>query len=274
MGTYQPPPDYEQLDGSAHAGGNCVPTSDAALLDRASQGAIKTNGAHIRALTGDTSGGLTLDQVRFVNQAYYGIASFQENDELWAVFTAKMKTRGAIVLVSYSVIAGTSHDCFRGNFRGNHALYVDGKNADGTWRVLDPGADGRYSGCPKGYQRYTDAFLKKAAGAFITGFTGPVIGLGHVQVLYSPQDQPAPVWNMSVTPPPPKKKTRFFVYTVINGVIDRRTVRGTGGFSAPCTPPIRFRWPAKSTTRRLVQIKKPSSRKGLWVDQKYAKEVK
>lgn len=268
---YVPPP-ITQLDGSAFAGGNCVATTNAMLLERASAGEIKTTGGHIRMLTGDTSGGLTLDQVRYVDLAFYGVGTAQVNKERWADFIGRMEHRGAIVLVRYNVIAGTAHDCFRGGFFGNHALYVNKRNPDGSWQVMDPGADGRYKGCPKGYQTYSDAFLRKAAGQFITGFSGPAIGLGFVQVLYAMEDAPRLHYSVAVAPPAPRKKTAFFAYKISNGVIVSRSIRGSKGFSADSTVPIRFRWPMKHTTRVLVRLT-DGSRKNYYVDAKYARKV-
>lgn len=184
-----------QLDGSTYAGSNCVAASDAMAIDRSTQGAKTTTGAHIRALTGDTSGGLLLDQVRIVNKTEYNLTCAQANKMSWPDFIDSTKDAGGIALIRYSVLVGTRFDASRGHFFGNHAVWVNHRNADGSWHVMDPLADGRYAGCPHGYQDWPDSFLRKAAGAFVV--TIAPIGLGYVQVLFSTPDaavvQPPPV---------------------------------------------------------------------------------
>lgn len=177
-----------QLDGSIYAGLNCAAASDAMALFRASQGAIHTTGAHIRALTHDTSGGLNLPQLVDVNDSAYSIATPQYNRLVWADFDAYLaQGRGAVLLVRYNVLANTKYDCFRHKFLGNHAIYIARKNPDGTYHGCDPGADGRYLGCPKGYQDYPAALLKLGAANLIAAYNRP-LGAGYAQVMFTPRD--------------------------------------------------------------------------------------
>lgn len=195
----------KQLDGGPFASGNCVAASDAMLLDRSSAGAIRTTGSHIRALTGDVLGGLTLNQVAFVNRATYGIGGEYQHQFSWAQLPAASRNRGFILLGYYGFLANTRYDCFKGGFFGNHAIWINGRNANGTWRGADPGADGRPDGhghVPLGYQDYPDALLRSFAGNLITS-TGPIhrLGLGFAQVLFSTPDGPTNQPNVpSVVP--------------------------------------------------------------------------
>lgn len=264
----------EQLDGSQYQGFNCVAADDAMFLDRATQGAIRTSGAHIRSVTGDTSGGLTLDQIRYVNRVFFSVDGDQHNKMSWADFKTELKHRGAVLLIRYAPLVGTAHDCFRGNFSGNHGLYISEELAGGGFSYVDSGADGRYPGCPNGYQTITEALLRKCAAQLITGFSGPALGDGFAQALFGPPDPTTPVaqWQASVHPTPPSHKTSFWQYTVKNGAITGRISRNTGGFSAACTQPVRYRWSSAKTTRVLVQLTS-GSRKGQFIEKRYAKEI-
>lgn len=180
-----------QLDGSALGGSNCVPTSDAMNIDRSTAGKIRTTGAHVRALSGDFIGGCTLDEMRHVNRVLYNLNTDQRNAYLWDHLKDASQDQGFILLVCYDVISGSSHDCFRRAFRGNHAMWVNHWDAaKKMWYVADPGADGRYAGCPEGYQWYPDALLREAAGRLlISATTSARLGNGKAQVLFSIPDK-------------------------------------------------------------------------------------
>lgn len=206
-----------QLDGSAFAGQNCVAASSAMWLYRASNGKTHTTGAHIRALSGDTKGGLELRQVKAINDIHYeqvGPLFNGDFDRLDALSDA----RGFILLGRYKVLAGGVHDCFRGNFFGNHAVYVSKRNADGTWRVGDPGADGRYSGCPDGFQTFSNTILREFAGTLLSGLpphTTP-IGLGQCNAYLTPHDSSGPIVNPPNQPPIVNVGTGHGVDTMIS----------------------------------------------------------
>jgi hypothetical protein len=158
-------PPVKQLDGSRFQGSNCNCASDAMLVARATHGAKRPSSARIRTLTRDQVGGTNLSQVHTVNVNVYGIKSVRKQPIDWAVLMEKARNgRGFVLQLTYKPIASTKYDCFRGRFKDNHSIWVNHMNANGTLHACDPGADGRYKGCPKGYQDYPQALLRKAAG--------------------------------------------------------------------------------------------------------------
>lgn len=189
-----------QLDGSTYAGLNCAAASDAMALYRASQGGIHVSGARVRALTGDTSGGLNLPQLVDVNDDDFSITTPQFNRLAWEDLDAYLaQGRGVVLLIRYNILANTKYDCFRHKFFGNHAIWIARKNTNGTYRGCDPGADGRYTGCPDGYQDYPAALLKLAAANLIAAYNRP-LGAGYAQVMFTPRD---PVTGGPNVPPKP-----------------------------------------------------------------------
>lgn len=183
----------KQLDGSRYQGANCNCASDAMLINRATKGAKSPTSARIRTLTGDTSGGTNLTQVQTVNSRYFGITSYKKQPIDWDELMVRAKNgRGFILQVYYKRIAGTKYDCFRGRFKDNHSVWINHMNPDGTLRGADPGADGRYRGCPKGYQNYPRSLLKRAAGDLDLSGLGTSsyrpLGYGNAYVLLAPKD--------------------------------------------------------------------------------------
>ncbi len=239
------------------------------LVSRSTAGRETPTAAHIRTLIGGPCGGLTSDAVRYVNRVFYSLLCEQENAQPWVDLAVASFRRGFILHGSYSVFNGTRFDASRNNFAGNHAVYVQGANSDGTWKVLDPLADGRYVGCPKGYENIPDTLLRSFAGKVITG-SGSALGLGLAMVLFSTPD--AVIKHYAVSIPGRPGGTPFFVYRIVNGVIASRSIAHTGGFSATCTAPKVYHWPSLSTTRSLVQLTS-GSRKGQFIDSKYARIV-
>ncbi len=185
-------PFVKQLDGSRFQGFNCNCASDAMLVRKASGGKHAPSSARIRQLTGDTSGGTNLRQVHNVNVGSYHIASVLQQPTGWDLLMKRAKNQRPFVLqIGYRSIAGTKFDCFRGRFKDNHSIFVIGMNANGTLRAADPGADGRYAGCPKGYQNYPQSVLKKAAGELDLSGLGTAayrpLGFGKAYALLAPR---------------------------------------------------------------------------------------
>lgn len=231
-----------QLDGGPYQGGDCVAAADAMLIERSTCGAQHPTAKHIRFLTEDTSGGLLLDQVRYVNRAAYGIVSEQDNSFDITKLPAAMEHRGGIVLFSYGPIAGTKYDCFRGNFHGNHGVWADSYNAvKRTYRIADPGADGRYPGCPKGYQDYPAALLRKAAGLLVADDAGNRLGDGNVQVLFSrpdavlpPPTHTGPLPKLVLSGPPPTEENVMLTSAYgVSGTKRMSLVKGQPIFRKP-----------------------------------------
>ncbi len=255
-----PVPVY-QLDGSACQGTNCVAASDAMLVSRSTAGRETPTAAHIRALIGGPCHGLTSDAVRYVNRVFYSLICEQDNRYQWAALPVGSAHRGFILHGSYSVLNGTVHDASRNLFHGNHAIYVQAQNADGTWKYLDPLADGRYAGCPKGYQNITDALLRRFAGTVQTG-SGP-LGLGLAMVLFSTPDSVIKHYAVQIP-----ARTRFFRYDVANGVITDRYIATTlTAVKAPCSAPRPYHF-AGHPDINTSQIQ-AGARKGQWADSRW-----
>jgi hypothetical protein len=135
------------------------------LVSRATRGVKHPTASTIRKLTGDTYGGTNLRQVHDVNRVHYGIESRIKQPIDWADLMDRARAgRGFILQLRYQALRYTRFDCFRHNFGDNHSIWINKMNLDGTLRGCDPGADGRYRGCPNGYQNYPRWLLKKAAG--------------------------------------------------------------------------------------------------------------
>lgn len=204
--TYKPAYGVGQLDGTKYQGFNCMPWSDSKLVDRATQGRNKPSAPRIRTLAGDYSGGLNMTQVQAVDTKYYGFTPRKFMPIAWTDLMALPHERGFLLSIGYGPIAGTRYDCFRGRFKDNHAIYVQGRLVDGLDEA-DPGADGRYTGCPHGYQKLPFSLARQAAGALDLSGLGTSgyrpLGAGKAYVLLAPKD-PEPVidpivWNHTVT---------------------------------------------------------------------------
>lgn len=186
----------KQLDGCSYCSGglNCAAASGAMHFYRASQGKVAVSSCTVRRLTNDTVGGLNLRQIKAVAD-HYGLTGtlwlpgyFDKLREL--VLTGRY---GAIVQIGYSQIAGSDYDCFDGNFRGGHAVYVS-RGTSTYARYGDPGADGRRPTIPEGWQDIPWSLLERAASALPlgNGYTlGQEYGSGRVFAFLTPQD-PAP----------------------------------------------------------------------------------
>jgi len=194
----------KQLDGCTYVSGgrNCTCACEAMWLYRASQGSIVISACDVRRQTGDTVGGTNLDQMVVVS-AKHGITSgvLYRPTLFSTVRTLILSGRyGAIVQVGYSQIAGTAWDCFDGQFRGGHALYVS-RGTDLYAHEGDPGADGRRSSIPLGYQNMPWAVLERAASALPLGnglTLGQEYGSGHVYAYVTPADPIIPTQRYKV----------------------------------------------------------------------------
>src|SRR6478752_139636 len=183
----------KQLDGCAyHSGGeNCTCACEAMWLYRASQKAIHTTACHVRELSGDTDGGTRLEQMQTVSQHYNITGGALYRPTLATTLQAMVVSGryGAIIDIDYSPLAGSRYDCFDGNFRGSHALYLS-TGTPTTVHYADPGADGRRDSIPSGYQDAPWSLLVKAAGLLDLG--GQTLtqkyGPGHVYAYVTPAD--------------------------------------------------------------------------------------
>ena len=214
----------KQLDGCTYVSGgqNCTCASEAMWLYRASQGKIHTSACAVRKLTNDKSAGTNLGQMEQVSINYGITAGRVYRPASWETIESVMASNryGMILQISYRSISGTAYDCFSGRFKGNHAYFVSGKGAKaGTWRVGDPGADGRRSGIPNGYQDIPVSLLKRAAGYLDLG--GTTLGYGKAYAYVTPPDPSAssPKYHAQVTTTTSlwNNGTKKWVYSVSSG---------------------------------------------------------
>lgn len=168
----------KQLDGCTYVSGglNCNCASEAMWLYRASQGTISISSCDVRRRTSDRSGGTNLEQADAVSRQF-GITTGRiykpiDFDSLWSLM--QTGRYGAILQIDYSPIAPTPMDCFDNQFTGAHSIFLT-RPADASHVVGgDPGADGRRSSIPKGFQTYPKELLRTAGGLL-----GPVDANGH-----------------------------------------------------------------------------------------------
>jgi hypothetical protein len=189
----------KQLDGCVLCGGkamgglDCTCAVEAMWLYRASQGAIHTTACHVRDLTNDCIDGTHLGQMENVSQHYGITAGKVYRPATTGLISDLIHTGryGAHWQGSYSPLSGTKYDSFFGRFKGNHDWFIDGPGASpGTWRVGDPGADGRcrsHGACaPKGFQDIPISLLLRAASLLDLG--GHTLGFGKVYAYVTPPD--------------------------------------------------------------------------------------
>jgi hypothetical protein len=243
----------KQLDGCSYypGGYNCTAASEAMWLYRASAGKIQLSSCQVRAQTGDRSGGLTLEQAQAVSTHYGQTGGRLYKPTTFDILKTLLLTHryGAIVQIGYAAIAGTSVDCFDGNFRGGHAVFVrDGQS--GFASVGDPGADGRRPSIPTGWQSYSWSLLEKACAALPLG-NGSLLGPGKAYAYMTPADEirQAPTYKATVTVNGTRlwnDATKRWVYSLAKGTV--LTVRGAkypkGGKSCyPVTGPAPYTGP-------------------------------
>lgn len=181
----------KQLDGCTYVDGglNCTCAAEAMWLFRATQGRVNLTSCRVRRDTGDKQGGTHLGQMEQVSIAHGVTTGRVFRPATFSMLETLIATGryGAHVNISYRTIAGTRHDCFSGNFHGNHDYYVSGVGSTkGTWRVGDPGADGRRSGIPHSYQDIPISVVRTAAADLDLG--GRRLGTGLVYTYITPPD--------------------------------------------------------------------------------------
>lgn len=209
----------KQLDGSAFQSANCMAASDAMEVNRATQNRYSPSAARIRYLSGDRSGGLNQIQVQGVDIRHYGFTPRNYQPIAWTDVLGLAQDRGFLLSIGYGPIRYTKYDCFRHRFGDNHAIWVNHRTATG-FRAADPGADGRYTGCPSGYQTYPFSLLRQAAGALDLSGLGTAgyrpLGTGKAFILLAPPD-PKPVVDPVVY--------RHRVKVLVNGLAVRSRPR-------------------------------------------------
>lgn len=246
---------------------DCTAWAASRAIGHSTCGAKLPSGRNIRLLSNEpipdpNSPGLNLPQVQDVAWDDYGVwldVRIGARKVTWGEYEKRRNAgQGAIIQVRYAAIADSKYDAGRG-FRGNHAIF---ETVHATYDSL---ADGRYTGCFR-YNGtvYTREILKTAAGQLDTG-GGTRPGYGYVWAAFT--RDVIPDYRASVP------AGSFYAYTVVNGVVESKRLRTTGGFSATCTPPRSYRWKNDaSKTSTLVRLTS-GSRAGTYISAKYAKEV-
>jgi hypothetical protein len=186
----------KQLDGCTYCSGglNCTCACHSMWEYRASQGRISRTACAVRIETGDKSGGTNLGQMQELATAR-GIPSTLWRPGSFDSLRKLLQTGryGAHLNGGYSALADTAWDCFEGNFRGNHDIYLSAGGANNV-REGDPGADERRGDIPAGYQSMPWDLAEKFAGRLNVGSaTSPVslntkYGTGKVYALITPAD--------------------------------------------------------------------------------------
>lgn len=82
------------------------------------------------------------------------------------------------------------------------------------------------------------------------------------------------LWRLVGRPAAPALRARvpagsFFAYVVVAGVVRRRELRRTGGFSATCTAPNVYPWPTGPDHRVGLVRLTSGSRRGVYISAKY-----
>lgn len=180
----------KQLDGSRFGGLNCTCASAAMALDRHTIGKNKTTGAYVRALTGDTSGGTNLIQVRDALDRRWGVRLDVVMGETFDLFYDRIKAgRGAVLQGWAGVTKGTRWQASE-SFAGNHAWFVNGHSSEG-FLVYDPLADGRRDGIAKSPMWIPKSVVMEFAGRLNVAATGyRAVGQGRVYAGFTRDTEP------------------------------------------------------------------------------------
>ena len=243
------------LDGGKYGGFNCTAVAGAMALDQSTCGITTFTGAQIRAATNEPvpdpgSPGLNLTQVDLAIQKLCGINFDTEYDYFTTTAIARIKGgEPAIVQFQRAVLFGLGLD-FGATFKGGHAAKVDG--IGGSLHIDDP-LTRRFA--------VTDDQFRKIAGSLIV--EGAPIGWGKAYISFGPDS----IRNYRATVRP----GTFGLYTVSGRTITSAEARRTGGFSATCTPPMRFTWTGHSS--QLLVVLTSGFLKGKAIRSTWAQEV-
>jgi hypothetical protein len=135
---------YHQIDGSAFAQANCVPSTGTMLMDRVSVGKWRTPAPSLRTMSGDTSGGMSYSQIAPV------VADATAHEVVPTVVTTDRAGLKALVAAGHPV--GVSIACsvtintpyHTGSYTGGHSIYVNAWRFNASlgrdeYLVEDPG---------------------------------------------------------------------------------------------------------------------------------------
>lgn len=274
--SYKLDPSFQITQGGLTGPYDCTAHSASDLVDASTCGAKDPSGRTIRLQSSEPipdpkSPGLNLSQVAQVAGEKYGVYTevFTGARALtWEEYERRRKGgQPSIVQLSYAPIEATKYDAFGSAFRGGHAIN------ETHLATHDPGADGRRAGIWKDDGTvYPRDLIKKAAGELVIGRrtdgSPRTVGIGKVWCAFGRDVVPS---YRAVMP-----ARDYFIYTVaeVNGIkrITSRVARHTGGFSATCTPPKSYRYPALGKTYSLVRVTS-GFLKGKYIGATYVKET-
>ncbi len=188
VSTYRPR-QVDQLDGSRYAGLNCNCAAAAMALDRHTLGEHRTTGAYVRALTGDTSGGTNLAQVKDALMRRWNVNLDVEYGLDFDAFMHRIEAgRGAILQGSCLATKGTTYQESE-SFAGNHSWFVNSHNDDG-FLVFLPLGDARRPGITDSPRRIPKSVVYKFAGLLDLDGNGHRLGMGRVYAGFTRDTEP------------------------------------------------------------------------------------
>ncbi len=194
-------------------------------------------GKYVRTLTGDTSGGTTLNQVDSALRRGYGIdldTRVGSAALTWDQFRHEInRGKAAVLQGGYNAIHGTKYSGSE-SFMGNHAITV----LPG-FVAMDPLADGRRPAIYKFHgAAYPESLLRQFASQLVIDpSTGRKSGL---RVWCSLTRDNETTWRVNVTAPPGGTYPIYF-YRIEGGLIVSRDLKRTQGIHQPCTAPRLYR---------------------------------
>jgi len=167
-------PGFEkQLTGTTLGSNNCAAASGAMLIKQATLGIKNPSADWVRRKTGDTEGGLMMNQIASVmDEMGIDVMLFDHNDKLKYKRLARLLRRGAFAVVAgdYDVIPerlnGADYDGFHGVFY--HQRFKINQ------RVGDPLNDGRRGDVPEGYVKWPNDIAYRYVRKFDRQTTGGI----------------------------------------------------------------------------------------------------
>lgn len=222
-----------ECGGKAMSGLNCGAAGEAMSLFRSTQGRVDVSSCHVRDLMNDCDGGTNFEQAKAVSD-HYGVTvgALWQPGRLSALKTLMLANAYPIqVSIGYAPLVGTANDCFRGQFKGAHRIYVKGASLTTGVRYGDPGANGRYAGCPSGWQSMSWSMFARVTGALPLKDGGPTLqqdyGDGYVFAYIGPKD-PVPVavtkWKVHIeAPDPPRLALKDKPYGTVKASVTKAT---------------------------------------------------
>lgn len=165
---------------------NCTMASGAMMLDFHTQGKVQKWGGELRKLSGDTSGGTNLDNLKTA-WGKLGYTFIDRRGYSWGQAMADLKNgRGLVLQGDYDVLLG-GHSC-QATFDGDHAIYANPEiNSDGI--VIGDPLCGKFKRIPVSVLK---AYTEKL-GRRVYGTTSPQ------KILYGASR----AWPDTATPPAP-----------------------------------------------------------------------